>query len=60
MRKQGERLQKALKRSTEPAAKRTGKPVMFRSAPLARKKKEDENANKKGDEEEEIKSFFVA
>ena len=36
---QEERIQRSIRRSQEPVVKRTGKPVMFRSQPIVRKKK---------------------
>ena len=36
---QEERIQRSIRRSQEPVVKRTGKPIMFRSQPIVRKKK---------------------
>ena len=36
---QEERVQRSIRRSQEPVVKRTGKPIMFRSQPIVRKKK---------------------
>jgi hypothetical protein len=54
------RLKKSLERSKAPVIKRTGKPVMFRSKPLVRKKKNEDNSKQTADEEEDIREFFMA
>jgi len=38
--------------------KRTGKPVMFRSQPIVRKKKTNDDDIKKVDEEDDINFYF--
>ena len=55
---QEERIQRSIRRSQEPVVKRVGKPVMFRSQPIARKKKVEEDV-KKVDEEDDI-NFYMA
>ena len=57
LRHQEERIQRSIRRSQEPVVKRTGKPVMFRSQPIVRKKKEVETTNKL-DEEDDINFYF--
>ena len=51
---QEERIQRSIRRSQEPVVKRTGKPVMFRSQPIVRKKKVEENVDKV-DEEDDVR-----
>eukprot|EP00744_Colponema_vietnamica_P003037 GILI01004701.1.p1 GENE.GILI01004701.1~~GILI01004701.1.p1 ORF type:complete len:523 (-),score=155.30 GILI01004701.1:36-1604(-) len=53
-----ERLKKSLQRAQEPPKKKTGKPVMFRSAPFKKKKTENDEDKKRNDEEEDFKRFF--
>jgi len=54
---QEERIQRSIRRSQEPVVKRSGKPVMFRSQPIVRKKKVEENVDKV-DEEDDINFYF--
>ncbi|KAJ3297576.1 Coiled-coil domain-containing protein 38 [Borealophlyctis nickersoniae] len=44
---QEERVQRALERARAPVKKKTGKPVVFRSAPPQKKKKKEEDTKKK-------------
>lgn len=53
-----ERLAKSTARAKAEVIRRTGKQVMFRSAPVRKKKKKEDDGNKKDDEAEEIKKFF--
>lgn len=53
---QEERVQRALERARAPVRKKTGKPVVFRSAPPQKKKKKAEESRKKEDEDTEY--FF--
>ena len=55
---QEERIQRSIRRSQEPVVKRTGKPVMFRSQPIVRKKKTNDDDVKKIDEEDDI-NFYL-
>eukprot|EP00163_Fabomonas_tropica_P003577 TRINITY_DN13085_c0_g2_i1.p1 TRINITY_DN13085_c0_g2~~TRINITY_DN13085_c0_g2_i1.p1 ORF type:complete len:578 (+),score=174.27 TRINITY_DN13085_c0_g2_i1:240-1973(+) len=55
---QEKRLQKSLARSKAPVIKKTGKPVMFRSMPKARKRKDKDEAKRKAAEEDDIREFF--
>lgn len=57
-REQEERNLRSLRRSQEPVKKRTGKPVMFRSAPITRKKKTTEDQETKLNEEDDI-NFYL-
>eukprot|EP00742_Colponemidia_sp_Colp-10_P003580 GILJ01003812.1.p1 GENE.GILJ01003812.1~~GILJ01003812.1.p1 ORF type:complete len:531 (-),score=139.30 GILJ01003812.1:146-1708(-) len=53
-----QRLKKSLLRSQAPVHKKSGKQLMFRSAPLEKKKKDTDNLKKKDDDEEDIRRFF--
>ena len=55
-----ERMMRTKQRATvSPVKKQAGKPVMFRSAPLSKKKEELSEGNKQKNEEDElIKKFF--
>ena len=53
-----ERLAKSTARATAEVVRLSGKPVMFRSAPLRRKVKE-ENVQQVDEEAEEIKRYFT-
>merc|ERR1712070_1200991 len=57
-REQEERNLRSLRRSQEPVKKRTGKPIMFRSAPITRKKKTTEDQETKLNEEDDI-NFYL-
>ena len=57
-REQEKRVQRALERAQAPVHKKTGKPVMTRSQPLSRKKKNADAGPKKTDEEEELQAFL--
>eukprot|EP00698_Gefionella_okellyi_P019192 TRINITY_DN5850_c0_g2_i1.p1 TRINITY_DN5850_c0_g2~~TRINITY_DN5850_c0_g2_i1.p1 ORF type:complete len:569 (-),score=170.89 TRINITY_DN5850_c0_g2_i1:95-1738(-) len=60
-REQEERVQKALERAREPAFKRTGKPVMFRSVPNRRKKQEQaQKTAQEAEDEADIRELFTA
>lgn len=48
---QEERVQRALERARAPVKKKSGKPLIFRSAPPLRKKKMHEEAKTKEDED---------
>ncbi|KAI8853068.1 hypothetical protein BC829DRAFT_430335 [Chytridium lagenaria] len=54
---QEERVQRALERARAPVKKKTGKPVLFRSAPPQKKKKKEEFTKKK--EEEDLEYYFI-
>eukprot|EP01006_Ploeotia_vitrea_P033676 TRINITY_DN65621_c10_g2_i3.p1 TRINITY_DN65621_c10_g2~~TRINITY_DN65621_c10_g2_i3.p1 ORF type:complete len:553 (+),score=326.43 TRINITY_DN65621_c10_g2_i3:863-2521(+) len=54
-----ERLAKSTARSKGDVKKKTGRPVMFRSAPLRKTKKKQEKKKKKDEEAEDIKRFFT-
>eukprot|EP01137_Pigoraptor_chileana_P008705 Opistho-2@55919 len=56
---QEERVKRALQRAKEAPRKKTGKPVMFRSAPPLKKKRENVQREKKNEEEEELKYYFT-
>ena len=53
---QEERVQRALERATAPVKKKTGKPLVFRSAPPQKKKKQRNETKKK---EEEDLEFYL-
>ncbi|KAJ3196675.1 Coiled-coil domain-containing protein 38 [Irineochytrium annulatum] len=53
---QEERVQRALERARAPVKKKTGKPVVFRSAPPQKKKPKEEFTKKK--EEEDLEYYF--
>ncbi|EGF79292.1 hypothetical protein BATDEDRAFT_89615 [Batrachochytrium dendrobatidis JAM81] len=53
---QEERVQRALERARAPVKKKTGKPVVFRSAPPQKKKKKEEDTKKK--EEDDLEYFW--
>jgi len=55
---QEDRIQRALERAKAPVKKKTGKPVMFRSLPVQRRKKGRREVVKEDDEEEERRYFF--
>uniref|UniRef100_A0A7S4F2N3 DUF4200 domain-containing protein n=1 Tax=Chrysotila carterae TaxID=13221 RepID=A0A7S4F2N3_CHRCT len=55
---QEERIQRSIRRSQEPVRKREGKPIMFRSQPIQRKKKAQEDESDKVDEEDDI-NFYL-
>ena len=57
-RQYAERLAKSTARATAEVVRLSGKPVMFRSAPLRRKVKE-ENVQQVDEEAEEIKRYFT-
>ncbi|KAJ3346337.1 Coiled-coil domain-containing protein 38 [Kappamyces sp. JEL0680] len=50
---QEERVQRALERARAPVKKKTGKPIVFRSAPPQKKKHRENDTKKKEEEEEE-------
>ena len=55
---QEERIQRSIRRSQQPVKRRVGKPIMFRSQPIQRKKKvQDDNSNKI-DEEDDV-NFYL-
>jgi len=54
---QEERIQRSIRRSQEPVRRRVGKPIMFRSQPIQRKKKEVLE-EKKVDEEDDV-NFYL-
>lgn len=54
---QEERVQRALERARAPVKKKTGKPVVFRSAPPQKKKKKEEDNKKK--EEEDLEYYWA-
>ena len=54
------KVNRALERAAAPVTKKTGKPLMLRSAPKERKKKEDDKQTKGAEDEDDIKAFFVA
>ncbi|KAI9206345.1 uncharacterized protein BJ171DRAFT_440430 [Polychytrium aggregatum] len=54
---QEERVQRALERARAPVKKKTGKPVVFRSAPPQKKKKKEEDTKKK--EEEDMEYYWT-
>ena len=54
------KVNRALERAAAPVTKTTGKPLMLRSAPKERKKKEDDKQTKGAEDEDDIKAFFVA
>ncbi|KAJ3047017.1 Cilia- and flagella-associated protein 100 [Rhizophlyctis rosea] len=53
---QEERVQRALERARAPVKKKTGKPVVFRSAPPQKKKRKEDDTKKK--EEEDMEYYF--
>ncbi|KAJ3254335.1 Coiled-coil domain-containing protein 38 [Boothiomyces macroporosus] len=53
---QEERVQRALERARAPVKKKTGKPVVFRSAPPQKKKLEEHDTKKK--EEEDLEYYW--
>ncbi|KAL7747265.1 hypothetical protein RI367_007318 [Sorochytrium milnesiophthora] len=53
---QEERIQRALERARAPVKKKTGKPVVFRSAPPQKKKKKEEDTKNK--EEEDLAYYW--
>jgi hypothetical protein len=54
------KVNRALERAAAPVTKKTGKPLMLRSAPKERKKKEDDMQTKGAEDEDDIKAFFLA
>merc|ERR1711988_868929 len=56
---QEERIQRSIRRSQEPVKRRVGKPIMFRSQPIQRKKRVADTDENKGDEEDEVE-FYLA
>jgi len=55
---QEERIQRSIRRSQEPVRRRVGKPIMFRSQPIQRKKKEV-HEEKKMDEEDDVNFYLT-
>eukprot|EP01135_Chromosphaera_perkinsii_P006593 Nk52_evm18s553 gene=Nk52_evmTU18s553 len=55
---QEERVRRALDRAKAPVKKKTGKPLVFRSAPPQKKKREKEKMDKQNENEEEHNFFF--
>ena len=55
---QEERIQRSIKRSQEPVKRRTGKPEMFRSHLIVRKKVTQEEEKDKGDDDDDL-SFYL-
>ena len=55
---QEDRIQRSIRRSQEPVVRRTGKPIMFRSQPPQRKKKEKTDDEDKIDPEDDI-NFYI-
>jgi len=55
---QEERIQRSIRRSQEPVKRRVGKPIMFRSQPIQRKKKTTEETEVGIDEEDDI-NFYL-
>ena len=55
---QEERIQRSIRRSQEPVKRRVGKPIMFRSQPIQRKKKVSEDNTNKLDEEDDV-NFYL-
>mmetsp|Transcript_38299 Transcript_38299/g.87709 ORF Transcript_38299/g.87709 Transcript_38299/m.87709 type:complete len:519 (-) Transcript_38299:284-1840(-) len=55
---QEERIQRSIRRSQEPVHRRVGKPIMFRSQPIQRKKKAVDDSEKKVDEEDDV-NFYL-
>mmetsp|Transcript_12014 Transcript_12014/g.25254 ORF Transcript_12014/g.25254 Transcript_12014/m.25254 type:complete len:416 (-) Transcript_12014:229-1476(-) len=58
-REQERRVQRSLERAQAPVHKKQGKPLMFRSVPPTRKKKEDDTGPKQTDEEQELAAYLV-
>ena len=56
---QEKRIKRSLERAQAPVHKKTGKPVMFRSLPPQRKKRDAQQGVKKSDEEEELAAFLA-
>ena len=56
---QEKRVKRSLERAQAPVHKKLGKPVMFRSRPLQRKKRTDDSADKKTGEEEELQQWLA-
>mmetsp|Transcript_33784 Transcript_33784/g.56713 ORF Transcript_33784/g.56713 Transcript_33784/m.56713 type:complete len:611 (+) Transcript_33784:2-1834(+) len=56
---QEERIKRSLERSKAPALKKTGKPVMFRSMPAIRRKRDKDQDHQKNEEEEDYAEFFT-
>ena len=57
LRMQEERIQRSIRRSQMPVKRQTGKPIMYRSVLMQRKKKVVEDTNKM-DEEDDI-NFYL-
>jgi len=55
---QEERIQRSIRRSQEPVKRRAGKPIMFRSQPIQRKKKTVDDSNNGFDEEDDV-NFYL-
>lgn len=55
---QEERIQRSIRRSQEPVKRRAGKPIMYRSVLIQRKKKTTEETGDKLDEEDDI-NFYL-
>jgi len=58
-REQERRVQRSLERAQAPVHKKQGKPLMFRSTPPTRKKKEEDTGPKQTDEEQELATYLV-
>jgi len=56
---QEERIRRSIERSQAPVPKKTGKPVMFRAPPIRKKKKAETLKATDGDEEDDVREFFV-
>ena len=55
---QEERIQRSIKRSQEPVKRRTGKPVMFRSHLIVRKKVTQEEEKNKEDDDDDLNYYL--
>ena len=59
-REQEKRVKRSLERAQAPVHNKLGKPVMFRSRPLQRKKRSDDSIDKKTGEEEELQNWLAS
>ena len=55
---QEDRINKSIERSKAPVQKKTGKPVMFRAAPLVTRKRDKDIKEERDSDEEDLREFL--
>eukprot|EP00284_Hemiselmis_tepida_P010146 CAMPEP_0174932562 /NCGR_PEP_ID=MMETSP1355-20121228/36610_1 /TAXON_ID=464990 /ORGANISM="Hemiselmis tepida, Strain CCMP443" /LENGTH=576 /DNA_ID=CAMNT_0016178983 /DNA_START=44 /DNA_END=1774 /DNA_ORIENTATION=+ len=56
---QEDRIKKSIERSKAPVQKKTGKPVMFRAAPLVKRRKDKGTTEERDSDEEDLREFLT-